>query len=146
VNEQLASKASVLKGHSLPIEAADDLIVLRAGYQTIAKASVGVFLIGIAELERKIKLAVRILHADVEVAFGRSSVTRPYLVFNWTQAQRDTVCSDYSSIRVELQHSAALCDDDPGIHKRKIERGIVTCACCSRGQADQWCDYQARWP
>lgn len=93
MNEELASQASVLKRHAFSFQGGDDLIVLSARYESVAKTSFGVPLVRITELKRKIEPAVRILLANVELAFWCASVTRLYFVLDRTQAQADAILS-----------------------------------------------------
>lgn len=93
VNEDLASKVRVLRRNAFALQCCDDLIVLSARYESFAKTSIGMRLVGIAELKRKVEFASGIFSTDVELTFGCAFVSRFDLVFHRAQAQPDSIFS-----------------------------------------------------
>jgi hypothetical protein len=125
VNEDLTSQVRVLKRHALSFQCADDLIVLGACYESVAKTSLGVSFVWIAELKRQIELALRVPPANVELAFGCASVAGLYFVFDRARAQADGIFSNNLARGEQSQKAFAFGDDDAGIHKRKREGFVI---------------------
>src|ERR1041384_336927 len=91
VNEDLSTEICVLRRDPLDLQRCDDVIVLSTRDKSVGKAAISMPLVRITKLERKVKLALGILPANVELTFRCPSVPRFYLVFYWTQAKPDAI-------------------------------------------------------
>src|SRR5262245_60824801 len=59
--------------------------------QPVFQSIVGVYYVGIADAQRELEPAARILVRDVIIAFGRRAVALTPLRAGWTRAERDPI-------------------------------------------------------
>ena len=104
------------------LDGADDCIVLRLCDETIAQAAFRSLFVGITQTEREVELAAVVLHADVEVAFGRAPVALTFLVVGRVETERDCVGANDAPIGIEFESARAFADQDARRDERQFER------------------------